>query len=246
MSAGTGSRRRSPRASPSSRPICAATATVPSPTAARIIPAYSFRAMGEDNAEVMSHFGFERFQVAGHDRGARVAFRMALDYPERVERLAALDIVPTYHVLTNVTLGWGLESLSLVLHGAEGAIPGKADLRRPRLLHRLQAQQEGRRAVDLPPGGDRRIQALHHAGADPCGLRGLSRDGHASISPWTRRTSRSGARSPARCWCCGVPTAIAAVISSRSRHGAPWAPDLQGFADADRPLSGRAAAGPRL
>ncbi|MGB3388399.1 MAG: alpha/beta hydrolase [Pseudaminobacter sp.] len=72
--------------------------------------AYSFRAMGEDNAEIMSHFGFERFQVAGHDRGARVGFRMALDFPERVERLAALDIVPTYHMLTDVKLGWGIEA----------------------------------------------------------------------------------------------------------------------------------------
>lgn len=48
---------------------------------------YSFRAMGEDNAEIMSKLGFDRFQVAGHDRGARVAFRMGLDYPDRIERL---------------------------------------------------------------------------------------------------------------------------------------------------------------
>jgi haloacetate dehalogenase len=71
---------------------------------------YSFRAMANDNVEVMQHFGFDRFQVAGHDRGARVGFRMALDHPDRVERLAALDIVPTHHALTNVTLGWGLEA----------------------------------------------------------------------------------------------------------------------------------------
>jgi haloacetate dehalogenase len=72
--------------------------------------AYTFRAMGADNFAVMDALGFERFQIAGHDRGARVGFRMALDRPERVERLAALDIVPTHHVLTNVTMGWGLES----------------------------------------------------------------------------------------------------------------------------------------
>src|SRR5919205_2651856 len=71
---------------------------------------YTFRAMGEDNFEVMSALGFERFAVAGHDRGARVAFRMCLDRPERVTRMAALDIVPTHHLLTHVTLGWGLES----------------------------------------------------------------------------------------------------------------------------------------
>jgi haloacetate dehalogenase len=72
--------------------------------------AYSFRAMAQDNVEIMEQLGFTTFGVAGHDRGARVAFRMALDHPDRVTRMAALDIVPTYEVLTNVTLGWGLES----------------------------------------------------------------------------------------------------------------------------------------
>lgn len=72
--------------------------------------AYSFRAMAQDNVEVMRSLGFDRFQVAGHDRGARVAFRMALDAPEAVSRLAALDIVPTYELLSDVTLGWALES----------------------------------------------------------------------------------------------------------------------------------------
>ena len=71
---------------------------------------YSFRAMGDDNAGLMAQLGVEHFHVAGHDRGARVGFRMALDYPERVLRLAVLDIVPTHHALTNVSLGWGLEA----------------------------------------------------------------------------------------------------------------------------------------
>lgn len=71
---------------------------------------YSFRAMAEDNVEVMERLGFKRFCLAGHDRGARVAFRMGLDHPDRVERLVALDIVPTYHLLTNLSVGWGRES----------------------------------------------------------------------------------------------------------------------------------------
>jgi len=87
--------------------------------------AYSFRAMGQDNAEVMSHFGFNRFQVAGHDRGARVAFRMALDYPERIERLIALDIIPTYNLLSNVTLGWGLESYHWFFMAQKAPFPEK-------------------------------------------------------------------------------------------------------------------------
>ena len=72
--------------------------------------AYSFRTMAEDNLAVMRELGFDRFAVAGHDRGARVGFRMALDHPEVVTRFASLDIVPTHHVLTNVSLGWALES----------------------------------------------------------------------------------------------------------------------------------------
>ncbi|WP_081815948.1 alpha/beta hydrolase [Phyllobacterium sp. UNC302MFCol5.2] len=86
---------------------------------------YSFRAMGEDNAEIMSKLGFDRFQVAGHDRGARVAFRMGLDYPDRIERLAALDIVPTHHALTNVTLGWGIEAYHWFFMAQKAPFPEK-------------------------------------------------------------------------------------------------------------------------
>jgi haloacetate dehalogenase len=55
----------------------------------------SKRAMAADLVDMMSALGFAEFAVAGHDRGARVAYRMALDHPHRVRRLAALDIVPT-------------------------------------------------------------------------------------------------------------------------------------------------------
>lgn len=56
---------------------------------------YAKRAMAQDMMAVMERLGFPRFSVAGHDRGGRVAYRMALDHPDRVERLAVLDIVPT-------------------------------------------------------------------------------------------------------------------------------------------------------
>ncbi|TDV37173.1 haloacetate dehalogenase [Paraburkholderia caballeronis] len=56
---------------------------------------YSKRAMAADQVAVMRHFGFERFLVCAHDRGARVAHRMALDHPDAVERLMLLDIAPT-------------------------------------------------------------------------------------------------------------------------------------------------------
>jgi haloacetate dehalogenase len=65
---------------------------------------YSKRAMALDQVEVMKHFGFDRFPVVGHDRGGRVAHRMALDHPEKVTRLAVLDIIPTYYLYTHVTI----------------------------------------------------------------------------------------------------------------------------------------------
>lgn len=60
--------------------------------------AHSKRAMAVDQVEAMAQLGFRRFAVVGHDRGGRVAYRMALDHPERVRRLAVLDIVPTSDV----------------------------------------------------------------------------------------------------------------------------------------------------
>ena len=57
--------------------------------------AYSKRATAADNVALMRLLGFERFAVCGHDRGGRVAHRMALDHPQAVERLMLLDISPT-------------------------------------------------------------------------------------------------------------------------------------------------------
>jgi len=65
--------------------------------------AYSKRTTARDQVEVMAALGFETFLVAGHDRGGRVAHRMALDHPQRVTKLAVLDIVPTHKIFSTVT-----------------------------------------------------------------------------------------------------------------------------------------------
>jgi haloacetate dehalogenase len=57
---------------------------------------YAKRAMAADMVQVMAELGFASFAVSGHDRGGRVAYRMALDHPAVVTRLAVLDIVPTH------------------------------------------------------------------------------------------------------------------------------------------------------
>jgi haloacetate dehalogenase len=71
---------------------------------------YSFRAMAQDQVEVMETLGWKRFAVAGHDRGARVAHRMCLDHPGRVERAAFLDILPQHHLLNHINLGFAVFS----------------------------------------------------------------------------------------------------------------------------------------
>ena len=64
---------------------------------------YSKRAMALDAIAVMKHHGFDHFQVLAHDRGARVAHRLAVDHPSAVQRLMALDIAPTLGMYDNTT-----------------------------------------------------------------------------------------------------------------------------------------------
>lgn len=59
---------------------------------------YSFRAMADDQVRLMAALGFPRFSAVGHDRGARVLHRMALDHPDRIDQAVMLDILPTLHM----------------------------------------------------------------------------------------------------------------------------------------------------
>jgi haloacetate dehalogenase len=67
---------------------------------------FSFRAMAGDLIEIMEKLGYRHFMIAGHDRGARTAHRLILDHPERVIRACLMDILPNYHVWTNITKNW--------------------------------------------------------------------------------------------------------------------------------------------
>ncbi len=71
---------------------------------------YSFRVMAEDMIEVMDSLGHQRFFLAGHDRGARVSHRMCLDHPDRVMKVCLLDVLPNYHVWTNLNKNWAMNS----------------------------------------------------------------------------------------------------------------------------------------
>lgn len=64
----------------------------------------SKRPMALDGVEVMEHLGFRQFRMVGHDRGGRVGRRMAIDHPDRVTKLAVLDIVPAHYLYSHVTI----------------------------------------------------------------------------------------------------------------------------------------------
>ncbi|SNS07115.1 alpha/beta fold hydrolase [Antarctobacter heliothermus] len=64
---------------------------------------YSFREMARDPFNLMRHLGFNSFHLAGHDRGARTAHRMALDAPDAVRSLTVMDIIPTHLLLNDLT-----------------------------------------------------------------------------------------------------------------------------------------------
>jgi haloacetate dehalogenase len=69
---------------------------------------YAKTEMARDLVAVMEHFGHQRFLVGSHDRGARVAHRLALDFPDRVEKLAVLDIIPTIEHFERADMAFAL------------------------------------------------------------------------------------------------------------------------------------------
>ena len=129
---------------------------------------YSKRAMALDQVEVMKHFGFDRFPVIGHDRGGRVAHRMALDHPDRITRAAVLDIVPTYYLYTHVTL----EFVQAYFHWFNYLRPA------PGPENDLKAQIEAQRARAT---SDVQLEYLRTAG-DPANIHGMCEDYRAGAS----------------------------------------------------------------
>jgi haloacetate dehalogenase len=69
---------------------------------------YSMREIGRDQVELMRELGFDTFNLAGHDRGARCAYRMALDHPDSVRAVALMDIIPTGEAFGRADMAFSL------------------------------------------------------------------------------------------------------------------------------------------
>jgi haloacetate dehalogenase len=111
---------------------------------------YSKRAMAADQVQVMKALGFDRFAVAGHDRGGRVAHRMALDSPEAVAALAVLDIVPTRHTFATADKEFGLGYYHWFFLAAGDGIPERLIGNDPEfwITARMKARHHGGAAFD--------------------------------------------------------------------------------------------------
>ena len=171
---------------------------------------YSKRAMAADLVAVMTALGHERFAVAGHDRGGRVGYRMALDVPAVVERLAVLDIIPTFDM-------WAGMDGNLALKVYHWPFLAQAPPMPERLIEGATGFYLDWTLASWTKSGDlgcfdeaalaayRAPSRRRAACMPPATTIGPARP---SISPPTARTARRGDGSPARRWCCGAPAAF--------------------------------------
>ena len=86
---------------------------------------YSKRTMGVELVYTMKQLGFQQFSVVGHDRGGRVAYRMALDHPEVIRSVSVLDIIPTAEVWSRADKKFALDFLPWSLLAQPAPLPEK-------------------------------------------------------------------------------------------------------------------------
>ena len=162
--------------------------------------AYSKRAMAADQVEVMERLGFPSFFVAGHDRGGRVAYRMALDHPARVRRLAVLDIVPTYEQFASVDRHAAMGGYHWYFLAQPRGFPERLIGADPEFfLRHMMGHASGPPVRRRAPAGSqmRPSPSTCAASATPRSSTRRARTiapGRRSTSTWTRRISRPGRR----------------------------------------------------
>lgn len=107
---------------------------------------YSFRVMAEDQVQVMRALGYDRFYLAGHDRGGRTAHRLMLDRPETVIKCAILDILPSRHVWHNASRTWAMKSWHWVFMPQTDGLPEA-------MMAAIPAEQFLAKMMFRPPAG---------------------------------------------------------------------------------------------
>ena len=138
---------------------------------------YSKRAMAGDALALMKTFGFDRFRVAGHDRGGRVAYRLALDHPHAVERISALDIIPTGEVWARADHRFALRYWFWPFMAQPAPLPETVIGRDPEYFF-FEGMFRGRKDIFAPEA----YADYTRCNADPLTVRGVCEDYRAGAS----------------------------------------------------------------
>ena len=166
---------------------------------------YSKRTMAADMIELMTALGHPRFSIAGHDRGGRVAYRLALDHPDRVVRLAVLDILPTFEVWQRMNKDAAMRSYHWLFLAQPAPLPEHLigldpDFYLRHLLNRWAGSPRCARS-----GGRRRVRAsFPQAVGDRGDVRRLPRRSERRSGARPRRSRELDGGYPARCSCSGA------------------------------------------
>jgi haloacetate dehalogenase len=140
---------------------------------------YSKRSMAGDMIAVMERLGFKRFRLAGHDRGARVAYRLCLDHPERAEKVAVLDVVPTLEVWDEMDWQRALGTYHWPFLAVPAPLPERLIGAEPEFFVRHLIQRWAKRAEALDPEAVADYVAQFH---DPAVLSATCEDYRAGAS----------------------------------------------------------------
>ena len=140
---------------------------------------YSKRAMARDMVELMRALGFDRFRLAGHDRGGRVSHRLAMDHPHAVEKLAVLDISPTRAMFAQTTAAFASAYYHWFFLSQPFDHPERMIGADPRyyLLHKIKAWSKAQVPFD-----SRALAEYERCFCDPAAIHGSCEDYRAAAS----------------------------------------------------------------
>ena len=150
---------------------------------------YAKSSMARDMAELMTALGHDRFQVVAHDRGARVAHRLAIDHPARIERLCVMDIVPTIEHFERTDMAFALGYYHWFWFAQPYPFPEELINAAPETWFRAHTAREPKHAAFFHPEA---LTDYLRAAHDPANIAGMCEDyrAAATIDLEHDRTSR--------------------------------------------------------
>ncbi len=141
--------------------------------------AYSKRSMAQDQVEVMEQLGFDSFFLVGHDRGARVSHRLTKDHPQRVRKLALLDIIPTHRMFQVVNKEMATNTYHWFFLIQPYDFPERVIGADPDYFIRSRFQRVNNAATVFPPEA---IEEYVRCFSDPAAIHGACEDYRAGAS----------------------------------------------------------------